>query len=100
VGLVVGRCFLILMLAIDWAGDPHMGRSPFSHPLASTEVVCRSLDSLQQVERSLAEGLFAPLLGGAATGALLRPQELPPQPPPGLFPPGRRPRYILLSIRC
>jgi hypothetical protein len=31
--------FLLLLLAVDWAGDPHQGYSTFSAPMASQEVV-------------------------------------------------------------
>jgi hypothetical protein len=34
---------LFLLLLCDWLGDPHNGRSPFSRPLSSQIVVCRTI---------------------------------------------------------
>ncbi len=39
----LAQLFLLSLLACDWAGDPHCGRSPLSRPLGSQEVSCHTL---------------------------------------------------------
>jgi hypothetical protein len=41
--LACERCFLLLLLACDWAFDPHQGRSPQSREFSSQEVACRTI---------------------------------------------------------
>jgi len=66
---VLLRLFLLLLLAIDWAADPYYGASPSSQPLASTEVVCRTLTISESVaEWSSAPCCFSPNLGLPALG--------------------------------
>src|SRR4051812_9693500 len=46
------RIFLLLLLAVDWVGDPYHGASPLSAPLSSQEAVCDSLKQVVEVLRA------------------------------------------------
>jgi hypothetical protein len=59
---VLQRCFLFLLLVVDWAGDPHMGRSPLSRPMSSQEVFCKSLHNHDVYVTQVAESLKNTLL--------------------------------------
>ncbi len=37
--MILGRFLLLLLLACDWWGDPHQGRSLFSGPLSSQQAI-------------------------------------------------------------
>jgi hypothetical protein len=41
-GLLSGRFFLLLLLALEWAADPHQGRSLLPRPMSSQDVVSAS----------------------------------------------------------
>jgi hypothetical protein len=40
--LLIGRMFLLLLLAGDWAADPYFGQSPLSRDLGNQEMFCHS----------------------------------------------------------
>jgi hypothetical protein len=57
-GVLLARSFLLVLLTVDWAADPHFGRYLFSRPLASTDVSLTTLGTDQLVNRSVAENRF------------------------------------------
>ena len=59
---IVRPLLLLLLLAVDYAGDPNQGLSPLSRPLASTENYCFSMqyrgEVLQNVSASARPTFF------------------------------------------
>jgi hypothetical protein len=49
--MVLGRLFLLFLLACDYAGDPYFGHSPLSRPLSSQTAYCCSLDHQTQLSK-------------------------------------------------
>jgi hypothetical protein len=95
----VQRCFLLLLLACDWAGDPHMGRSPLSQELGSQVVVCRTI-GLQPTS----VGLLSPTRQVAApthltADGVAHDTVRPSLPPEGLAYRAAHLVYVHMSIR-
>jgi hypothetical protein len=96
----VRRCFLLLLLVCDWAGDPHMGRSPLSQPLGSQIVVCRTI-GLHPTSLGLPSLTAQPTARGHLPANVLLHGpccQLVPSEGPSL--PGAILVYIHMSIRC
>jgi hypothetical protein len=100
-GLACERCFLLLLLACDWAFDPYMGRSPLSRPLSSQEVVCRTIHLPGAVELCSLSPLGVNLLApGGTEAADARPSSGPLPRSVGAGLQGTPLVYLLMSIRC
>jgi hypothetical protein len=96
---VIGRLLLLLLLACDWAADPHQGTSPLSRPLASTECICHSLAHREAVRQGC-----LPALQGGPGGPPAHVSTPWPRPAPRVQePPDTAPAagfvYVFMSLR-
>ena len=48
----VKGCFLLMLWACDWAGDPYCGTCPWSQAWGNQEVVCRSVHYRAHLSRA------------------------------------------------
>ncbi len=96
----ITRCFLLLLLVCDWAGDPYHGTSPLSQSRSSQTYCCHSIGPQAEITIRLF-GMF-PLIG-----ALLASDVLPSLPssswltaePIPSRPPASGLLYVLMSLQ-
>lgn len=89
------RIFILILLAVDWAEDPHFGQSALSTPMASSS--CISLEFKQQDLLCVTEpATFDILHVDAATGFCLL---IAPSVSVHHHPPGVSLLYRFMSIR-
>jgi hypothetical protein len=92
--------FVLLLLGIDWYVDTSCGLSPFTRPMYSTEVVCKSIvykhDIQQTIDRpeALDADSSASLLQRSASPMSARSEA------PVLILPGADPIFAFMSMQC
>jgi hypothetical protein len=101
---IVGRLFLLLLLAVDWAADPSVlapAVKALAAPMASTECFCHSWSNRQDIRNESAPASQPTFSTDDMTGAACCPQ-LPclwAEPVPAAHPPTHL-VYVFMAIRC
>jgi hypothetical protein len=99
----IGRMFLLLLLAGDWAADPYFGQSPLSHDLGNQEVSCQSKARCESICRGITLSQVEPCLFQAPNHPQLCLKCLPPlqheKPRPCQLD-ATDPVYAYMSLQC